>query len=168
MGTLRTDPAIAQNYKVGDMAGKAACKRALQEELGLEVRDDRPLMVMVTRLTRQKGMDLVTYALDRILSGGVQVAVLGTGDYEEPMRYFSNKYPGTMAARITFDSALSHRMYAGADMFLMPSLFEPCGLSQIIAMRYGTLPVVREDRWPAGYRQALQLLHRRRHRLLVR
>ena len=139
-----TDPAIAQNYKVGDMAGKAACKRALQEELGLEVRDDRPLMVMVTRLTRQKGMDLVTYALDRILSGGVQVAVLGTGDYEEPMRYFSNKYPGTMAARITFDSALSHRMYAGADMFLMPSLFEPCGLSQIIAMRYGTLPVVRE------------------------
>lgn len=139
-----TDSAIAQNYKVGDMAGKAACKRALQEELGLEVRDDRPLMVMVTRLTRQKGMDLVTYALDRILSGGVQVAVLGTGDYEEPMRYFSNKYPGTMAARITFDSALSHRMYAGADMFLMPSLFEPCGLSQIIAMRYGTLPVVRE------------------------
>ena len=139
-----TDTAIAENYKVGDMAGKAACKAALQEELGLEVRDDRPLMVMVTRLTRQKGMDLVTYALDRILSGGVQVAVLGTGDYEEPMRYFADKYPGTMAARITFDSALSHRMYAGADLFLMPSLFEPCGLSQIIAMRYGTLPVVRE------------------------
>ena len=139
-----TDTAIAENFKVGDMAGKAACKAALQEELGLEVRDDRPLMVMVTRLTRQKGMDLVTYALDRILSGGVQVAVLGTGDYEEPMRYFADKYPGTMAARITFDSALSHRMYAGADLFLMPSLFEPCGLSQIIAMRYGTLPVVRE------------------------
>ena len=139
-----TDTAIAENFKVGDMAGKAACKAALQEELGLEVRDDRPLMVMVTRLTRQKGMDLVTYALDRILSGGVQVAVLGTGDYEEPMRYFADKYPGTMTARITFDSALSHRMYAGADLFLMPSLFEPCGLSQIIAMRYGTLPVVRE------------------------
>lgn len=139
-----TDPMIHANYSAADMSGKKACKAALQEELGLEVREDRPLMVMVTRLTRQKGMDLVTYALDRILSGGVQVAVLGTGDYEEPMRYFANKYPGTCAARITFDNALSHRMYAGADMFLMPSLFEPCGLSQMIAMRYGTLPVVRE------------------------
>lgn len=139
-----TDPMIHANYSTADMSGKKACKAALQEELGLEVRDDRPLMVMVTRLTRQKGMDLVTYALDRILSGGVQVAVLGTSDYEEPMRYFANKYPGTCAARITFDNALSHRMYAGADMFLMPSLFEPCGLSQMIAMRYGTLPVVRE------------------------
>ena len=141
-----TDYQIAENFSVGNMAGKAACKRALQEELGLEVRDDRPLMVMVTRLTRQKGMDLVTYSLDRILSGGVQVAVLGTGDraYEDAMNYFAGKYPGTMAARITFDSALSRRMYAGADLFLMPSLFEPCGLSQIIAMRYGTLPVVRE------------------------
>lgn len=139
-----TDPMIHANYSAADMSGKKACKAALQEELGLEVRDDRPLMVMVTRLTRQKGMDLVTYSLDRILSGGVQVAVLGTGDYEEPMLYFANKYPGTCAARITFDNALSHRMYAGADMFLMPSLFEPCGLSQMIAMRYGTLPVVRE------------------------
>ena len=141
-----TDYQITENFSVGNMAGKAACKRALQEELGLEVRDDRPLMVMVTRLTRQKGMDLVTYSLDRILSGGVQVAVLGTGDraYEDAMNYFAGKYPGTMAARITFDSALSRRMYAGADLFLMPSLFEPCGLSQIIAMRYGTLPVVRE------------------------
>ena len=139
-----TDYQLTENYHVGDMEGKAACKAALQQELGLEVRADRPLMVMVTRLTRQKGMDLVTYSLDRILSGGVQVAVLGTGDYEESMRYFSNKYPGSMAARITFDSALSRRMYSGADMFLMPSLFEPCGLSQIIAMRYGTLPIVRE------------------------
>lgn len=148
-----TDPMICANYSVDDMSGKAACKRALQEELGLEVRDDRPLMVMVTRLTRQKGMDLVTYALDRILSGGVQVAILGTGDYEEPVRYFANKYPGTCAARITFDNALSHRMYAGADMFLMPSLFEPCGLSQMIAMRYGTLPVVRET---GGLRDTVQ------------
>ena len=141
-----TDFQIAENYGVGNMGGKAACKRALQQELGLEVRDDRPLMVMVSRLTRQKGMDLVTYSLDRILSGGVQVAVLGTGEraYEDAMNYFAGKYPGTMAARITFDSALSRRMYAGADLFLMPSLFEPCGLSQIIAMRYGTLPVVRE------------------------
>ena len=141
-----TDKRIAADYTVEDRSGKAVCKAKLQEELGLEVRDDRPLMVMVTRLTRQKGMDLVMYALDRILSGGVQVAVLGTGDrdYEDGLRYFQDKYPGTMAARIEFDPALSQRMYAAADMFLMPSKFEPCGLSQIIAMRYGTLPIVRE------------------------
>lgn len=141
-----TDKRIAANYTVEDRSGKAVCKAKLQEELGLEVRDDRPLMVMVTRLTRQKGMDLVMYALDRILSGGVQVAVLGTGDrdYEDGLRYFQDKYPGTMAARIEFDPALSQRMYAAADMFLMPSKFEPCGLSQIIAMCYGTLPIVRE------------------------
>ena len=141
-----TDKRIAANYTVEDRSGKAVCKAKLQEELGLEVRDDRPLMVMVTRLTRQKGMDLVIYALDRILAGGVQVAVLGTGDrdYEDGLRYFQDKYPGTMAARIEFDPALSQRMYAAADMFLMPSKFEPCGLSQIIAMRYGTLPIVRE------------------------
>lgn len=141
-----TDKRIAANYTVDDRAGKAVCKAKLQEELGLEIRNDRPLMVMVTRLTRQKGMDLVMYALDRILSGGVQVAVLGTGDrdYEDGLRYFQGKYPGTMAARIEFDPALSQRMYAAADMFLMPSKFEPCGLSQIIAMRYGTLPIVRE------------------------
>ena len=141
-----TDKRIAANYTVEDRSGKAVCKAKLQEELGLEVRDDRPLMVMVTRLTRQKGMDLVMYALDRILSGGVQVAVLGTGDrdYEDGLRYFQDKYPGTMAARIEFDPALSQRIYAAADMFLMPSKFEPCGLSQIIAMRYGTLPIVRE------------------------
>lgn len=141
-----TDKRIAANYTVEDRSGKAVCKAKLQEELGLEIRDDRPLMVMVTRLTRQKGMDLVMYALDRILAGGVQVAVLGTGDrdYEDGLRYFQDKYPGTMAARIEFDPALSQRMYAAADMFLMPSKFEPCGLSQIIAMRYGTLPIVRE------------------------
>lgn len=141
-----TDKRIAANYTVEDRSGKAVCKAKLQEELGLEMRDDRPLMVMVTRLTRQKGMDLVMYALDRILAGGVQVAVLGTGDrdYEDGLRYFQDRYPGTMAARIEFDPALSQRMYAAADMFLMPSKFEPCGLSQIIAMRYGTLPIVRE------------------------
>ena len=141
-----TDKRIAANYSEKNMSGKATCKAKLQEELGLEVRDDRPLMVMVTRLTRQKGLDLVMYSLDRILSNGVQVAVLGTGDadYEDGLRWFQSQYPGSMAARIEFDPALSQRMYAGADMFLMPSKFEPCGLSQIISMRYGTLPLVRE------------------------
>ena len=147
---VRNDPAhdkrIAAPYSIEDMTGKALCKKAIQEELGLEVRDERPLMVMVTRLTRQKGMDLVMYCLERILDGGVQVAVLGTGDadYEDALRWYQSVYPGQMAARIEFDPALSQRMYAGADMFLMPSLFEPCGLSQMIAMRYGTLPIVRE------------------------
>ena len=141
-----TDKRIAANYSEKNMSGKATCKAKLQEELGLEVRDDRPLMVMVTRLTRQKGLDLVMYSLDRILSNGVQVAVLGTGDadYEDGLRWFQSQYPGSMAARIEFDPTLSQRMYAGADMFLMPSKFEPCGLSQIISMRYGTLPIVRE------------------------
>lgn len=141
-----SDTGIAARFSAEDLSGKAACKAALQEELGLEVRDDRPLMVMVTRLTRQKGLDLVTYALERILAGGVQVAVLGTGEvsYENALRYFEGAHPGQMATRIQFDPALSQRMYAGADLFLMPSLFEPCGLSQMIAMRYGTLPVVRE------------------------
>ena len=145
----RNDPAhdkrIAATYSIDDMAGKAVCKRAIQEELGLEVRGDRPLMVMVTRLTRQKGMDLVMYCLERILEGGVQVAILGTGDadYEDALRWYQSVYPGQMATRIEFDPALSQRMYAGADMFLMPSLFEPCGLSQMIAMRYGTVPIVR-------------------------
>ena len=150
-----TDKRIAANYTVDDRSGKAVCKAKLQEELGLEVRDDRPLMVMVTRLTRQKGMDLVMYALDRILAGGVQVAVLGTGDadQEEAFSYFSNKYGNQMCARIAFDNALSHRMYAGGDLLLMPSEFEPCGLSQMIAMRYGTLPVVRET---GGLRDSVQ------------
>ncbi|QWT18297.1 glycogen synthase GlgA [Collinsella sp. zg1085] len=141
-----TCPGLAANFSARDMNGKAACKAALQTELGLEVRDDVPLMSMVTRLTRQKGMDLVNYALDRILSGGIQVAVLGTGDpwYEESLRSFEARYPGQMVARIQFDPTLSERMYAGSDLFLMPSLFEPCGLSQMIAMRFGTLPIVRE------------------------
>ncbi|AEB07181.1 glycogen/starch synthase, ADP-glucose type [Coriobacterium glomerans PW2] len=141
-----TDARIAQGFTASHMAGKRACKAALQEELGLEVRQDRPLMIMVSRLTRQKGLDLVTYSLERILSGGVQVAVLGTGErtYEDALNFFASLYPGVMAARIQFNPALSHRMYAGADMLLMPSLFEPCGLAQMIAMRYATLPIVRE------------------------
>ncbi|MBY4796832.1 glycogen synthase GlgA [Collinsella sp. AGMB00827] len=141
-----TDTALASPFSIDDLSGKAISKARLQEELGLEVRDDLPLMAMVTRLTRQKGLDLVLYALDRILDGGVQVAILGTGDvdYENALRAFEARHPGRMAARIQFDPSLSQRMYAGSDLFLMPSLFEPCGLSQLIAMRYGSLPVVRE------------------------
>ena len=142
----RIDSGIASHYSVDDLSGKAACKAALQEELGLKVDPSRPLAVMVSRLTKQKGCDLVQYALGQLLDRSVQVAVLGTGEsqYEDSLRYFDWKYKGQMCARIDFDSKLSHRMYAGADLFLMPSQFEPCGLSQMISMRYGTLPVVRE------------------------
>ena len=142
----KTDPEIAAAYSEEDMSGKAACKKALQEELGLAVDPDKPLVAMVGRLTEQKGIGLVRYAMDYLMSRGIQMAVLGTGDkdLEDAFKYFDWKYNDQLAACITFDSALSHRMYAGADLFLMPSEFEPCGLSQMIAMRYGTLPVVRE------------------------
>ena len=141
-----TDEYIAARYSVDDMRGKGACKAELQEELGLAARADVPLIAMVTRLTDQKGVGLVCQALERILEHDVQFAVLGTGDvgYEGTLRANAAAHPGKMAAAIRFDNGLSHRIYAGADMLLMPSLFEPCGLSQMNAMRYGTLPVVRE------------------------
>ena len=142
----RSDVTLAASFSAADLRGKGVCKQALQRELGLNVDPRRPLAVMVGRLTQQKGCDLLLYALERILERSAQVAVLGTGDtaYEDALRYVDGKYPGKMVARISFDPALAHRVYAGADLFLMPSQFEPCGLSQMIAMRYGTLPVVRE------------------------
>ena len=141
-----TDMYIEHHYSMDDLENKKAAKRALQEECGLWQDENAPLVVMIGRLTNQKGLGLVRYAMDRIMSEGVQMIVLGTGDadQEEAFRYFESRYPGQMCARITFDNALSHRMYAGGDILLMPSEFEPCGLSQMIAMRYGTLPVVRE------------------------
>ena len=131
-----TDPSIAANFSVDDMAGKAVCKKALQEELGLDVDPNAPLVGMVGRLTAQKGMDLVQYALEELIQGGFEVVVLGTGDaeYEESMRWFDQAHGNRMRACITFDNNLAHRIYAGADLFL----------SQMISMRYGTLPVVRE------------------------
>lgn len=141
-----TDQAIAAPFSSKDLSGKAVCKAALQEELGLRVDPALPLVVMVGRLTNQKGLGLVRYAMERIMSQGVQMAILGTGDadQEEAFRYFDGKYGDMLCARIAFDSALAHRMYAGGDMLLMPSEFEPCGLAQMIAMQFGTLPIVRE------------------------
>ena len=141
-----TDPMIPCGYSEQDLSNKAECKRALQEELGLAQDPSRPLIVSIGRLTNQKGLGLVRYAMDSLMARGVQVAILGTGDkdQEEAFSYFDQKYGDQMCARIAFDNALSHRMYAGGDILLMPSEFEPCGLSQMIAMRYGTLPVVRE------------------------
>lgn len=149
------DPLIPSHFKAGDLAGKAGCKAALQRELGLTVQPDVPLAIMISRLTDQKGLNLFEPVLDEILYNGIQVAVLGTGDtvYENLMRSFAAGNQGKMSASIAFDNALSHRMYAGADMILMPSVFEPCGLSQLIAMRYGTLPIVRET---GGLRDTVQ------------
>jgi starch synthase len=141
-----TDPAIPAHFSASDLSGKAECKRALQEEFGLKQDPDVPLVCMVGRLTRQKGLDLVRYSMKALMARGIQFAILGTGDkdYEDSFKYFDWKYGDMLGARIDFDLPLSHRMYAGADIFLMPSEFEPCGLAQMISMRYGTLPVVRE------------------------
>ena len=141
-----TDPNIPYHYNEAAMAGKTRDKKALQEELGLEVNPDRLLLAIVSRLTEQKGIDLITYNLPWISEIGAQLVVLGTGDerYVKAFTHFAGVRPDTYAARIEFSEPLSRRIYAGADAFLMPSQFEPCGLSQIISMRYGTLPIVRE------------------------
>ena len=126
--------------------GKAACKESLQKQLGLEVNPGAPLCAMISRLVDQKGLDLLLYVLDEMLYDGMQIVILGTGDnyYERALVDTASRNPGKMCACIDFDSGLAHTIYAGADIFLMPSLFEPCGLSQLVSMAYGTVPVVRE------------------------
>ena len=141
-----TDPSIAAHYTPEDLSGKKACKRALQESLGLEVREDVPIIGMVGRLSNQKGLDLVDYVITDIMRQDIQLVVLGMGEgrYFNLFSWAEGEYKGRVAARFTMDHALAHQIYAGTDLFLMPSQFEPCGLSQMIAMRYGTLPLVRE------------------------
>ncbi len=141
-----TDPSIAQNYTLDDLTGKAACKKALQENLGLDVRADVPVIGMVGRLSNQKGLDLIDYVIADIMRMDVQLVVLGMGEgrYFNLFSWAEGEYRGRVAARFTMDHALAHQIYAGSDLFLMPSQFEPCGLSQMIAMRYGTVPIVRE------------------------
>ena len=142
----QTDELIAENFSVDHLEGKAACKKQLQEELGLDVRDDVPVIGMVGRLSNQKGLDLVDYVIADIMRQDVQMVVLGMGEgrYFNLFSWAEGEYKGRIAARFTMDHALAHKIYAGADIFLMPSQFEPCGLSQMIAMRYGTIPIVRE------------------------
>ena len=127
--------------------GLSKIEVSLQNETGLCQNGDKFLIGMVTRLTGQKGLDLVECVLDAIVErDDIQLVVLGTGEpqYENMLRHFSWKYGGNLSAMIMFDNKMSHRIYAGCDAFLMPSLFEPCGLSQMMACRYGTIPVVRE------------------------
>ncbi|MFR5853877.1 MAG: glycogen synthase [Lachnospiraceae bacterium] len=141
-----TDPMIYKTYSLKDMSGKAVDKAELQRELGLEVNPDIPLIAMVGRLTNQKGLDLVDCVIGDIMNENVQLAVLGMGDarYTNLFSWAEQQYRGRMAARFAMDHTLAHKLYAGADFFLMPSLFEPCGLSQLISLRYGTVPIVRE------------------------
>ena len=137
---------IAANYKPTDLSGKAKCKEALQKELGLEV-CDKPIVAMITRLVSHKGVELLEYiGEDMINSLDIQLIILGTGDsrFENYVRYLGGKYPSRVSANIKFDGALSNRIYAGADLFLMPSKSEACGLAQLISMRFGTIPIVHE------------------------
>ena len=142
-----TDPDIVQNYNAKNFRKeKVKNKRALQEELGL-AKDDKKFMIgIVSRLTNQKGLDLIQCVMDEICTDDVQLVVLGTGDenYENMFRHFAWKYQGKVSANIFYSEAMSHKIYASCDAFLMPSLFEPCGLSQLMSLRYGTLPIVRE------------------------
>ena len=142
-----SDPAIPAKYDKGHLGGKRTCKAELQKSMGLEVRADVPLFAMVTRMTEQKGFDLVERMLDELMSyNNMQFMLLGSGDkkYEDFMRNAESRYPGRLCAYIGYNEALAHRVYAGSDFYLMPSRFEPCGLSQMIAMRYGSIPIVRE------------------------
>ena len=140
------DSFIAKNYSFKTIADKKINKTELQKELNLEVNPDKFMIGIVSRLTDQKGFDLISCVMERLCEGGYQVVVLGTGDeqYENMFRYFAGKYPDRVSANIYFSNELSHKIYAACDAFLMPSRFEPCGLSQIISMRYGALPIVRE------------------------
>ena len=139
-----TDPHIAHHYSVHKLPAKAANKTALQHELGLHVRPDAPLVCVISRLSWQKGLDLLLGALPRLLAAGGQLALLGSGDrdLEAGFRHAAVSHPGRVAAVVGYDEPLAHRLQAGSDAVLMPSRFEPCGLSQLYGLRYGTLPVV--------------------------
>ncbi len=142
-----TDKHLAKTYTVKNYKkNKALCKEALQEKLNLDVNAGAPLLGVITRLVDQKGIDLLIRILDEMLYDGMQVVILGTGDpyYESTLRKMSGNRPQQLSINIHYNNELAHQIYAGSDMFLMPSLFEPCGLSQMIAMRYGTVPIVRE------------------------
>jgi starch synthase len=141
----RHDAWIARPYGPDDLAGKAECKSKLQDEMGLAANAEGPLLGMISRLVEQKGIDLVVAAADRIAASGAQLALLGSGDprYEAALRDIALRHPGRIAVRLDFDEGLAHRIEAGADIYLMPSRFEPAGLNQLYSLRYGTVPVVR-------------------------
>jgi starch synthase len=140
------DTHIARNYSAGDLSGKRVCKQALLAEYGLrEDEPDRPLLAMISRFAAQKGFDILADAASRLLAEDLNLVILGSGDlpYETMLRALARTYPEKVGLRVGYDTGLSHRIEAGADMFLMPSRYEPCGLNQIYSLKYGTVPVVR-------------------------
>ncbi len=141
-----TDPLIYKNFNAEDMSGKAVNKAELQKELGLPVRDDIPVIGIVTRLVKHKGLDLVKRVFEELLQADLQFAILGSGEWEFETFFYemAQKYPEKVGLKLGFKPQLAHRIYAGADIFLMPSQSEPCGLAQMVALRYGTIPLVRE------------------------
>ena len=141
-----TDKFLFKNYSINDLSGKAVCKAELQKMLSLPVREDVPIIAIISRLVSHKGLDLVKETIDSLLSKDVQVVILGKGEigYENYFTHIAHCYSGKCACVIAFNQDLSRKIYSGADIFLMPSKMEPCGLSQMIASRYGTVPVVRE------------------------
>ncbi len=141
-----TDPLIYKNFTADDMSGKAVNKAELQKELGLPVRDDVPVIGIVTRLVKHKGLDLVKRVFEELLQADLQFAILGSGEWEFETFFYemSQKYPEKVGLKLGFKPKLAHCIYAGADIFLMPSQSEPCGLAQMVALRYGTIPIVRE------------------------
>ena len=140
------DKFIFKNFNANSIDNKVQNKLALQRELGLPQKKDTPMIGLISRLTHQKGCDLIVNMIDRLLQKDIQLVILGTGDYwyEETFKNLQYRYPDKVSANIKFDNTLAHKIYAATDMFLMPSLFEPCGLGQLIALRYGSIPIVRE------------------------
>lgn len=140
------DKFIFKNFNINSIDNKVENKLALQIELGLPQKKDTPMIGLISRLTHQKGCDLIVNMIDRLLQRDIQLVILGTGDYwyEETFKNLQYRYPDKVSANIKFDNTLAHKIYAATDMFLMPSLFEPCGLGQLIALRYGSIPIVRE------------------------
>lgn len=141
-----SDKYIPNHYSISDLSGKHANKLALIKDLGLDISDDTPIISMVTRLTEQKGVDLIMPVFDEIMSENAAFVLLGSGDkkYEDFFKEMENRYPGKVKAIIGYNNEMAHKIYAGTDLFLMPSKFEPCGISQMLALRYGTAPIVRE------------------------
>lgn len=142
----KTDPLIYKNYDGRSLKSKKDNKTYIQEKLKLPVQPDVPMIGMVTRIVDMKGFDLIEHVFHEILSQDIQMVVLGTGSthYENMLKYFASIYPNKLRVLLEFNNQMAHQIYASSDMYLMPSLFEPCGLSQLIAMRYGTIPIVRE------------------------
>ncbi|MCK4507546.1 MAG: glycogen synthase, partial [Desulfuromonadales bacterium] len=138
------DQSLAHNYTPDELSGKIACKQELQQELGLQLSSETPIVAMVTRLDAQKGIDLVLESWDKLMSRDLQLVILGTGnpDFEHRLAEAASFYPGQVSVQLRFNDTLSRRIYAGSDMFLMPSRYEPCGLGQLIALRYGAVPLV--------------------------